>query len=470
MHRKGLVFPLWVLFFLGLSAQGVLGAQTRGDQDLINAISRVAKEAIPAVVHIDVIHRESFPNPWLPFKNDPFFRFFFDIPDLPDRFERVMKGIGTGFLIDESGHVITNYHVIAGATEIEVLLADERRFQATLVGAEPKTDLAVLKIKKGGRFPYLSFGDSDKVEVGEWVVAIGHPRGLDHTVTQGIISAKHRRGILDPNSYQDFLQTDAAINPGNSGGPLLNLKGEVIGINTAIVSQSGGYEGIGFAIPSNMASYVANQLIKYGRVQRGWLGIGLQDLTPALAKRFGLKEESGCIVTEVEENSPAQKAGLKKGDIIQKIEEKRIKNSSELLNQIALIPPGKKVTLAVVRDGTPLNIVAEVASQEGSLQGCKMLLRNRLGADLRPLKPEEAKQHGLSQGVGLMICGLDPKGPFASAGLEVGDILLEVNGSQIRSVAELASLLNQVGQGSVTTILALDHRTGKKGYVQVRIY
>ncbi|MFN3534244.1 MAG: trypsin-like peptidase domain-containing protein [Desulfatiglandales bacterium] len=467
MHRRGLILPFLGLLVTGIWANGVLA---KGEEDLTNAIRRVAKGAIPAVVHIDVIHRASYPNPWLPFKNDPFFRFFFDIPDLPERFERVMKGIGTGFLIDERGHIITNYHVIAGATEIEVLLADERRFQVTLVGAEPKTDLAVLRIKEGGKFPYLAFGDSDSVEVGEWVVAVGHPRGLDHTVTQGIISAKHRRGILDPNSYQDFLQTDAAINPGNSGGPLLNLKGEVIGINTAIVSQSGGYEGIGFAIPSNMASYVANQLIKNGKVVRGWLGASLQDLSPELAKRFGLKEAFGCIVTGVEEESPAQKSGLKKGDIIQSLGEKRVKNSSELKSLVALMEPGKTANLSVWRDGNLITVPVQVGSQDHSVENCLVLLRSKLGADLRPIKPEEGKNHGIFKGTGLVICSLDPKGPFALAGLEIGDILLEVNGAQIKSISDLVSILNQMPQGTIATFLAVDHRTGKKGYVQVRIY
>lgn len=467
MHRKGLGLPLLGLLILAVTINSALA---KGEQDLINAISRVAKAAIPAVVHIDVIHRESFPNPWLPFKDDPFFRFFFDIPDMPDRLEKVMKGIGTGFIIDENGHIITNYHVIAGATELEVLLADGRRFEVSLVGVEPKTDLALLKIKKGGKFPFLSFGDSDKVEVGEWVVAIGHPRGLDHTVTQGIISAKHRRGILDPNSYQDFLQTDAAINPGNSGGPLLNLKGEVIGINAAIVSKSGGYEGIGFAIPSNMASYVAKQVIRYGKVRRGWLGLSLQDLNPALAMRFGLKDGEGCIVTDVEEGSPAHKAGLKKGDIVQKVEDSKIKDSSSFYSLIALTPPGEKVSLWVWRDGALLNMMAEVGSQENSLNGCKMVLRSKLGADLRPIKPEEATHLNLPSAVGLVVCFLDPKGPLAQAGLEAGDVILKINGSDIKSTGELASMLNKIPPGSIATILAVDHRTGKKGYVQARIY
>jgi len=441
-----------------------------GEHDLITAITKVSKAAIPAVVHIDVIQRESYPNPWLPFKNDPFFRFFFDMPDMPERIEKVMKGIGTGFLIDEKGHVITNYHVVAGATEIEVLLADGRRFQALLVGTEPRTDLAILRIKKVPGLPYLRFGDSDKVEVGEWVVAIGHPRGLDHTVTQGIISAKHRTGILNPNTYQDFLQTDAAINPGNSGGPLLNLKGEVVGINSAIVSKSGGYEGIGFAIPSNIASYVAKQLILNGKVERGWLGVLTQDITPILAEKLGLKESYGALITEVEQDSPAYKCGLKPGDVILSFGGKKVKDSSDLFNLVGLSQPGTHVEILVWRDGRQQIHKAELISDEEGAYGCKVILRSKLGADLRPLKPQERSRMGIPENIGLVICYLEAKGPLGKAGLEEGDVILEINGTPVKDTTEVLKLLAQGVRGGMATILAIDHRTGKKGYVQVRVY
>jgi len=441
-----------------------------GEQYLISAITRVAKLAIPAVVHIDVVHRESYPNPWLPFKNDPFFRFFFDIPNMPDRIEKVMKGIGTGFLIDEKGHVITNYHVVAGATEIEVLMADGKRFQALLVGTEPRTDLALLRIKKVQGLPYLKFGDSDKVEVGEWVVAIGHPRGLDHTVTQGIISAKHRTGILNPNSYQDFLQTDAAINPGNIGGPLLNLRGEVVGINSAIVSQSGGYEGIGFAIPSNIASYVAKQLISNGKVQRGWLGVVTQDLSPILAEKLGLKELYGALITDVEKDSPADKGGLKSGDVILSFGGKKVKDGADLMNLVGLCQPGRQVEVLVWRDGRQQIHKVELISDEEGAYGCKVILRSKLGADLRPLKPQERSRMGIPEDMGLAICYLEAQGPLGKAGLEEGDVILEINGATVKNPTEVARLLAQGQRGGMATILAVDHRTGKKGYVQVKVY
>jgi serine protease Do len=266
-------------FLLGIICIAALSLPVLAE-DLTTAIIQVAKQNIPAVVHIEVTESQEVENPFAPFGNDPFFRRFFGVPNMPRKFKRELKGLGTGMIIDSQGHILTNHHVAGGATKIEVLLSDGRRYPAKLVGTDPNTDLAVIHIDAQGPLPYVTFGDSDKVEVGEWVVAIGHPRGLDQTVTQGIISAKHRRGITDPSGYQDFLQTDTAINPGNSGGPLLNLKGEVIGVNAAIASESGGFEGIGFTIPSNIAVHVAKTLIAHGKVERGWLGVSIQDLTP----------------------------------------------------------------------------------------------------------------------------------------------------------------------------------------------
>ena len=282
--------------------------------DLSTAIVEIAKKTIPAVAHIEVTERQEVANPFMPFEGDPFFRYFFGNPNkMPKKFKREVKGLGTGMIIDARGHILTNFHVAGGATKIEVVLTNGRHYEAKLVGGDPKTDLAVIEIPTKEQLPYVTFGDSDKVEVGEWVVAIGHPRGLDQTVTQGIISAKHRRGITDPTSYQDFLQTDAPINPGNSGGPLLNLKGEVIGVNAAIASESGGSEGIGFAIPSNIALHISKLLIAHGKIERGWLGVGVQDLTQELAKSAGVETLKGAYIAEVVKGGPAEKAGMKKG-------------------------------------------------------------------------------------------------------------------------------------------------------------
>ena len=324
-------------------------AAEKSAQDLSNTFVQIAKKTIPSVVHIEVTARQEMANPFLPFENDPFFRYFFNTPDSSKKFKRDVKGIGTGMIIDANGNILTNYHVAGGATKIDVLLADGEKYSAKLIGGDPKTDLAVIRINAKKQLPYLTFGNSDKIEVGEWVMAIGHPRGLDQTVTHGIISAKHRRGITDPSSYQDFIQTDAAINPGNSGGPLLNLNGEVIGVNTVIVSSSGGFEGIGLAIPSNIATHVAKTLIAHGKVERGWLGVSAQDLTPDLAKPLGIAVSKGALVADVAKGSPAEKAGIKKDDVIMNFNGKTISDGNMLRNEVAVAPIGKDVKLTVLR-------------------------------------------------------------------------------------------------------------------------
>ena len=319
-------------------------------EDLTTAFVRVAKETIPAVVHIEITERRQVANPLLPFENDPFFRRFFGGPQMPQKFKQEVRGLGTGMIMDAQGHILTNYHVAGGATKIEVQLSTGQRYPARLVGGDPKTDLAVIHIDAKEKLPFVKFGNSDKMEVGEWVMAIGAPRGLDQTVTQGIISAKHRTGITDPTSYQDFLQTDAAINPGNSGGPLLNLQAEVIGVNSAIASSSGGFEGIGFAIPSNIAVHIGRTLIAKGKVERGWLGVTVEDVSYERAQTLGMSAPKGAYVVEVMKESPAAKAGILKGDVITAIDGKEVTNGSELRNQIAITPIGSTVNVTVLRD------------------------------------------------------------------------------------------------------------------------
>ena len=301
---------------LSQAGSGPVNQSPQLSTDLGTAIEQVADNAIPAVAHIEVTEHQEMANPFLQYKDNPFFRRFFGLPkDMPKKLERELIGIGTGVIIDAEGHILSNYHVVGGAAQIEVTLSDGAQYPATVVGVDPKTDLGVIKITAQKPLPFLTFANSDEAKVGQWVVAIGHPRGLDQTVTQGIISAKHRTGITDPGSYQDFLQTDAAINPGNSGGPLLTLDGQVIGINSVIASQSGGFEGIGFAIPSNMAAHVAKALIAHGKVERGWVRVSAQDLTADLAKSFGLALPKGALLAEVQKGGPGDKAGLKKDDI-----------------------------------------------------------------------------------------------------------------------------------------------------------
>jgi len=437
--------------------------------DLTTAIRNIAKQTIPAVVHIEVTQRQEIANPFLNFDNSPFFHFFFDVPGMPRKFQRELKGLGSGMLMNSKGYILTNNHVVAGATEISVLLANGNKYDAKLVGADPKTDLAVIKISSPSPLPHVTFGDSDKMEVGDWVIAIGHPRGLDQTVTQGIISAKHRRGITDPSSYQDFLQTDAAINPGNSGGPLLNLKGEVIGVNAAIVSQSGGFEGIGFAIPSNMALYVAKSLIAHGKVPRGWLGVSTQDLTPELAKSFGLNAPRGALVADVVKGSPAEKAGLKRGDVIIAYHGEKIPNGNSLRDEVATSPIEGKVNITIIRNGKKLKIPVRIGNLEQAIRMQASSLKARLGIIAASVKSRVARKFGLNTGKGVIITWVDPTGPLGEQGFEVGDLILEINGRSVQGLDGLMDLLRRVRPSQRLTLLALDHRTGRTGYVQVKV-
>jgi Do/DeqQ family serine protease len=437
--------------------------------DLRTDIARVAKQNIPAVVHIEVTQRQELTNSRLPFENDPFFRYFFDMPMTPRKFKRELKGLGTGMIMDTLGHILTNNHVVGKATEIQVLLSDGKQYKALIVGTDPKTDLAVIKIDAKGSLPHVSFGDSDQLDVGDWVVAIGHPRGLDQTVTQGIISAKHRRGITDPSSYQDFLQTDAAINPGNSGGPLLNLKGEVIGINAAIVSQSGGFEGLGFAIPSNMALHISKELIANGKVARGWLGVSIQDLTAELADSFHLKTTKGALIADVVKGGPAEKAGIKRGDIVTSYHGKEIVDSSALRNEVANTVSGRKVIVGAIRDGEKHSFKVTIGDLESATKMLATSLKDLLGADVRPVTAKEAKKYNLDSDLGVAIVWLDPKGSLGGAGFELGDIILEINSQPVGSLKSFVDLVGSLKSNKRITLLALDHRTGRTGYVQVPI-
>jgi serine protease Do len=436
--------------------------------DLSTAIERVAQQTIPAVAHIEVTQSQEVASPMLPFENAPFFQYFFGNPkNMPRKFKRELKGLGSGMIMDAQGHILTNNHVVAGATEIQVVLASGERYPAKVVGTDPKTDLAVIRISDKRPLPYVTFGDSDKVKVGEWVVAIGHPRGLDQTVTQGIISAKHRTGIMNPSNYQDYLQTDAAINPGNSGGPLLDLQGEVIGVNAAIVSQSGGFEGIGFAIPSNMALYIAGQLIAHGKVQRGWLGVSVQDLTPELAKSSGVKSTKGALIAEVVKGGPAEKAGLQKDDVVIAYEGKEINDASTLRNEVATSTIGKEAKMTVLRKGKKIELAVKIGNLEDAAKLLSASVKERLGGEFRSVTAKEAKKYGLNSGQGVVIVQVDPKGPLGQVGFELGDIIVEVNSQPIENLESFISLMSTLKSGQKLALLAIDHRTGNSGYVEV---
>ncbi len=438
--------------------------------DLSTVIAKIAKDTIPAVAHIEVTQSQEVNNPLTPFENDPFFHYFFNTPrHMPKKFKRELKGLGTGMIMDPEGHILTNNHVVQGATDIDVLLADGTHYKGSVVGTDPKTDLAVIQIKADKPLPYVTFGDSDKMEVGYWVVAIGHPRGLDQTVTQGIISAKHRRGILDPNSYQDYLQTDAAINPGNSGGPLLNLQGEVIGVNAAIMSDSGGFEGIGFAIPSNMAVHIARLLIAHGKVVRGWLGVSIQDLTPELVKAMKLNVSSGALIADVVRGGPADAAGIHKGDVVTSYQGKEIKNGSVLQNEVANTPIGQEAVMTLLRNDKTFDVRVKVGNLHDAVKVIAASLKDRLGAVVRPVTPEEVRKYGLDNQQGVAIESLQKNGSLAAAGFEVNDLILAINNQPVKNVKDFVDLLETLKPHQTIQIMALDHKSGQTGYVQVTV-
>jgi serine protease Do len=416
-----------------------------------------------------VTERKEKPNPLLPFERDPFFRRFFGNRKMPKKYQEEIKGLGSGMLMDSQGNILTSYHVAGGATKIEVQLSSGSRYPAKLVGGDPKTDLAVIRISAAESLPAVTFGDSDKLEVGEWVVAIGHPRGLDQTVTQGIISAKHRRGILDPTGYQDFLQTDAPINPGNSGGPLLNLKGQVIGVNTAIATESGGSEGIGFAVPSNIALHIGKTLIAHGKVERAWIGVTMEDLTPTKAKSLGMEDAKGALVVAVLKGGPADRAGIAKGDVIVSYQEKPVPDAGALQNAVAVTPIGSRVKVTVLRGGKRQDLTIVVGDANEAAKALSASANERLGGSFRELTAKETEKLGLDEKAGVAIVSVEPKGPLSQAGFEQGDIILQINGQTVSNTGSLAELVAMLPSGKQINVLAADPKKGVAGTVKVTV-
>jgi serine protease Do len=418
---------------------------------LSKAFAQVAEELKPAVVNIFTESasgqalQQQQPPPGGPF-DDFFERFFRDQP------QQRRRSLGSGVIVDPNGYVITNNHVIENAEEIEVQFSDERRFKAELVGADPPTDLAVLQIVGDETFPYVAFGSSAQLVVGEWVLAMGNPFGFGHTVTAGIVSAKGR--LIGQGSYDDFIQTDAAINPGNSGGPLVNMRAEIVGINSNIISNSGGSMGIGFAIPSDMTRKIYEQLVSDGKVTRGWLGVSIQNLTPELARSFGLEGTKGALVSELlGDDSPAAKAGLRAGDIIVEFNNVPIESNSHLVHLVADVRPGETVPVKYFREGelqtgrvtmTLRTIDTDVrASRLGGAED-----RGRLGISGQNLTSQLANEIGASSSAGVMLMEVDPDGPAADAGLQPGDIIIEANREPVRNTDDLQRLIAAVPAGS----------------------
>lgn len=466
-RRNAKLFLLLPWFVLSLALVPFPARAAEKPEDLTTAIVRVAKATVPAVVHIEVTERTEFVHPLLPFGTEPFFRRFFGLPKVPRKFKQETTALGSGMILDAQGHILTNHHVVSGATKIRVLLSDGNEFSAKVVGTDPKTDLAVIRIATKEPLQHVRFGDSDKVEVGEWVVAIGHPRGLDETVTQGIISAKHRRGVTDPGGYEDFLQTDAAINPGNSGGPLLNLRGEVIGVNAAISSESGGFEGIGFTIPSNIALHVAKTLIEHGKVVRGWLGVTIQDLTPGAGEKLRAGTSKGALVANVVPDGPAARSGLRPNDVVVAYNGKGIPDAAALQNDVAETPIGRDAKITIVREGKKHDLAVTIASPKDEIRILSASAGALLGGTVRALTGKEREKYGLEKGQGVTVASLESKGPLEKSGLEVGDVILEVNGQTVGGVEGFVELVGSMPHHRKIALTAYDHRTGDTASVTV---
>ena len=453
------VFAFVCIPMKGFTADTIQGAGTV-------SVTGVAKNASPAVVSISVksvIQDNSqffyngrsyqFEEPF-GFFNDPFLQEFFGAP----RKERAPRqqpqtGQASGFIVSEDGYILTNAHVVNNADIITVSLNDGREFEATVIGADPNTDVAVVKINATS-LPYLKLGNSDDLDVGQWVVAIGNPLGLQTSVTAGVVSAKGRNN-LSLARVEDFIQTDAAINRGNSGGPLLNLNSEVIGMNTAIVTNmgSGGYMGIGFAIPSNLIQHVMEELIETGSVTRGFMGVTLQQINHDLAQAFGMDKIEGALVADVSRESPAAKAGIKQGDVILRYNNKTVDNIAALRNGISMMKPGSQIDLTILRNGRINNITLSLGTYPGDQKPASIKRENDLGVDVETLSPEAAKKMGYADLSGVVITNVKAGSPAAWAGLRKGALILAVNHKEITTSDEFYHQLSLIDKNSPVLLL-----------------
>jgi serine protease Do len=443
---------------------------------LEDAFGSVADRVTPSVVNVSVKSKKAPAIegglPGLPPEGEQRFREFFG----PEFYERFFKrrapredarAAGSGVIVDARGYILTNAHVVESAVDIEVRLSDDRKFAATLVGSDPKTDLAVVKIEPGSIALHPAvFGDSDKLRIGQWAIAIGNPFGLDRTVTVGIISATGRTRV-GVATYEAFIQTDASINPGNSGGPLLNIDGRVIGINTAIVSSG---QGIGFAIPINMAREVMNQLIAKGRVVRGWLGISIQDLTDELAAGFGVSAKSGVLVADVLRDSPAESAGMKAGDIIVELGGTPIKEVTDLQKRIAAIAPGRAAALTVLRDRKPTKLTVKIGEQPGDETVLAAGPKGEgLGLTVEALSEEMARMYGLRGRSGVVVTEVAPGSAAAAAGIKEGDVLLEVNRRRVGSLEEFKQAVAALKPGEAVPVQVERGGAAGREYIVLKV-
>lgn len=455
------ILPVW-----GCMAAGKSSPPTAAVRDLGRAFVDVAKKVQPSVVSIRSERMVTSSSPWEGhedfFKGSPFEDFFKGRGGPPTK--RKQTAGGSGVIVDPKGYILTNNHVVAGAEKITIRLFDGREFKGTIKGTDLKTDLAVIQVEEKD-LPVAALGNSDKIEVGEWAIAIGSPFGLEKTVTVGVISAKDRSG-LGTGTYEDFLQTDASINPGNSGGPLVNIDGEVIGINVMIIQPG---QGIGFAIPINLAKTIMSALIEKGKVVRPWVGIGLQDLTPELMTSFNLKEKEGALISQVYEGSPAEKADLKVGDLIVSIDTIAIKNSQDVVREVLKKRVGQKIKMEVIREGKKAEVYVTTAELPAEMTGQKTIQPEKkewFGLHITAVTAEIAKQLGLKITEGVVIETVENGSVAQEAGLRRGDVILEVNRQRIRDEDDYFKAMEKTkpGQGA----LLLVNRGGSTFFVSLK--
>ena len=420
------------------------------------AFASVAEALKAAVVNISTTQKirpplrrwPEFRHPFREFFGEEFFERFFG--EIPQR-EIERKSLGSGVIVDKRGYILTNNHVVEKAKEIEVRLSDRRKFSGRVVGKDPKTDIAVIKIDVNGDLPVARLGDSNKVRIGQWAIAIGNPFGLDHSVTVGVISATGRSDV-GIATYEDFIQTDASINPGNSGGPLANIYGEVIGINTAIVAAG---QGIGFAIPINMVKDVMDKLISQGRVIRGWLGVGIQELTEDLASKFGVEVEKGVLIGNVIKDTPAERGGIKTGDIIIEYNGTKITNVRQLQRLVASTPPEKEAEIKIIRNKKEIVLTVKIGEMPSEDEVLAEELSLRYGFSVQGLTPELAEKLKVQKAEGVLVSSVEAGGPAAMKGVRSGDVIIEVNHYNVKDLKEFREALKRVNPGDSILLLIL---------------
>jgi len=471
--NRNFVLAAALVFLLSLSWVGTISAETEQTDSYLalesfsNSIADIAEKVGPAVVNIDTVRMVKQGSPF--FSQDPVFRQFFG-EQFKDYSRTIpQKGTGSGFIISQEGYILTNEHVVHKADKIKVTLSDGREFTGKLIGSDLDSDIAIVKIDSDD-LPIVTLGDSDKLRVGEIVVAIGNPYGLQQTVTMGVVSAEGRSIPVEEHTYRNFIQTDAAINPGNSGGPLLNTKGEVVGINTAIIAYA---QGIGFAIPINIPKKNIDELIELGKVRRSWLGVYIQEVTPEIAEQFDLPEDAkGVLVGDVIKDSPAEKSGIKRGDIITKVNNEEVDSPGELQDKIGSIEIGEKANIEVVRDGKEISFVVRIdemptIDEEGTELSKEKVFSVQTGLKVQMVTPDIAKEVGLPWVKGLAITEVISGSSADDMGLQPGDIILEANRVEVSNVDEWEKVISKLEPGD--TLLLLVFRSGHTYYVPIKV-